>query len=132
MTQVPRWLAGVWLAVLGMTFGCSIPISQHPTVQPSEAKVFPELYGAYRVEPRKSKTPQTPIYFHVGGAGNKFPPGFLRGIQVGSRNSQLEVLQFGAFAEKIGDYYVLNVPLPDDRTFSPRERGDSLIPWSKG
>lgn len=128
MSQVPRWLAGVWLAILCMACGCSIPFSQHPTVQPEEAKAYPKLYGAYRFEPRDDKARQGHVFFHLGGAGDKFPPGFLRGIQVSLRNSELEMLQFVAFAEKIGDYYIFNVPLSEESLDSPRENGDSIFP----
>lgn len=112
MSQVPRWLAGVWLAVLCMACGCSIPFSQHPIVAPAEAKPCPELYGAYRFESGKKIVEEDPdvALWHLGPAGENYPPGFLRIISVNYKDGLLQSTNGITFVEKVGDAYILHIP----------------------
>jgi len=127
MSRFPRWLAGVWLSLLGMTVGCSIPVSEHPTVKPTEAQAFPELYGTYRYPPPREGTElseeeasaevgeqcsETPSYTHIGAAGTDFPPGFVRVVVVEQQPGGLLHNVFIGFFDKVADDYLFHLPIP--------------------
>ena len=104
----------------------------HPSVAPEDAEVQTELFGSYIVtDPPKSQvriekrldllvkedsSPPSPHLriLHVGRAGEGFPAGFLRFVDVSNdRKGKLGVSDSGEpyFASKVGDCYILNMPV---------------------
>ncbi|MEX2358262.1 MAG: hypothetical protein WEE51_08010 [Pirellulaceae bacterium] len=109
------WLGSLVLLVL-LSSGCAIPTSKHPLVDPHEAISYPELYGAYRFE-APNEQHREPYLFHLGEAGEGYPPGFVRIIFVGFKDSVLGAHNMFTFAEKVGDGYVIHLPgMKNDRT----------------
>lgn len=99
------------LLLSGFCSGCTIPVFKHSLVDPAEAKVYSELYGAYR---GSNSDKSDMFYEHVGAAGEDFPKGFLRIVQVEyldgpSKKNNYSILI--AFAEKIGSDFILQIPL---------------------
>lgn len=92
-----------------LSIGCSIPTSKHPLVNPSEATSYPELYGAYRKVPPSGQE-REPYLYHVGEAGEGYPPGFVRIISVGWEEAGLGARNMFTFVEKMGDAYILHLP----------------------
>jgi hypothetical protein len=106
-----RCCLGLVLLALSTSLGCTIPSFDHPIVNPSEAIPAPELTGAYYT----SECPDNYTdHEHLGPAGEGFPKGFLRIVSIGQPKdaiSPLQASEYIAFAEKIGEHYVLCIPI---------------------
>ena len=98
-----------------MSLGCNDAKFVNPIVRPESAPVCDELFGAYKhVEPGRS----TVSYLHIGSAGDQFPRGFMRVAMVNHRpdkKRELGSLTMVAFAQPVGDYFVGNLPMPDEK-----------------
>lgn len=98
--------------LLTVVAGCSIPTFEHPLVAPEKAEVPPGTFGLYRA---KGTDGDGEGYVHVGPAGGKFPPGFVRIVVVNhptNATTALESSQFVGFLEPIGMSYLFHLPLP--------------------
>ena len=112
----------VCVGLLLLCVGCKIPTTKNPLVEPSEAKPFSGLYGAFRSTDRTDDDLQ---YVHMGPAGNGYPAGFLQIISVSHSNdskssdsklsdskSSLVFEKYVGFVYPMGRYAVLHIPLP--------------------
>lgn len=105
----PLLVTAVLLVALA---GCSIPTFEQPLVSPELSSVPAGAYGLYRA---KATDGDGEGFVHVGPAGDKFPPGFLRLVGVNhptEATTALEVNQFIGFVEPVGGSYVFHLPLP--------------------
>ena len=107
----------------------------NPSVAPEDAEAQTELFGSYTVTDflefnsdetidglemefdspeNKVDSAAHPSLMHVGRAGKGFPDGFLRCVDVSfDSDGEMSVGDSGepCFASKVGDCYILNVPI---------------------
>ena len=91
--------------------GCTVPTLENPLVDPSQARAFPGLLGAYRTD----DCPDNIVHYaHVGPAGDGYPDGFIRIISVSQPRDAETALRSEAyvgFVVPIGGFYILHIPL---------------------
>lgn len=100
------------------SLGCNDPKFVNPIVQPESAPVCDQVFGAYKhTQPGRSSI----SFLHIGSAGENFPAGFMRVVMVSHRpdkKRELNTATIVAFAQPVGDYFVGNLPMPDDKNIT--------------
>ncbi len=102
----------------------------NPLVAPADAELQDELLGSFVVtEPPEPKMKDAGVFafakdqneprssiLHLGKAGKGFPKGFIRWIDVSHASSgEINVKDSDpCFATKIGNYYLLNIPVGEN------------------
>lgn len=106
--------------------GCAV--LEHPLVAPDECKACPELHGSFKITSHAEEKVEIGI-LRVGSAGENFPYGFLKCVLVKQPNTarEHEDSAFIAFAEPVGDSYVIHIPLPHGFKMQPGGP-DELVP----
>jgi hypothetical protein len=92
--------------------GCTVPVSEHPLVDPADASMFLELHGVFRSDDDADIFGD---YAHVGSAGNGFPAGFVRIIAIKQPKDTTHALRsttYVGFVERIGQAFILHIPGP--------------------
>lgn len=126
--RVPRRIGLLlFFALVAAQAGCDVVTFEHPLVKPSEAKLHRELYGSYHWADE-----HTTHFMHVGSAGKEFPTGFMRAVFISLPKEWSEPISTSDevvfFAEKVGDYYVLQMPASALRT---EKKKDTKTDWHK-
>lgn len=109
--RLPIVAALLFLACTGCT-GCTVPVAEHPLVDPADASTFPELHGVYRADDDADTFGQ---FVHIGSAGDGFPAGFVRIISVYQPKDATHALRsttYIGFVERIGQAHILHLPGP--------------------
>lgn len=108
--------------------GCQVATFSNPLVDPSEATVPKELLGSYLLiqddpsidsfdDPLSVDEDDVPYneFQHIGIAGDDFPPGFVRIVRVDIPQNSVNKIEYSSlvgFTARIGDHFVLHVPVP--------------------
>jgi hypothetical protein len=93
------------LAVVSLACGCID--SKNPLSTAESAKVDEGLLGTWR-----HTTPGVETYYHIGLAGDKYPPGMLRIVAVVRDGKKLEApIEYVAYTTKLNGKTYLNVVL---------------------
>lgn len=110
---IVRLSSFILLAMFPVIWGCSYPAFENPIVDPDEAKEYKELFGVYRIEDARSKRVD---WYFIGDANEKLPDGFHKIVHVAesAEGAELDSNEFVGFFEKVGDYYVFQIPVLGD------------------
>lgn len=133
MLPTIKWRCCLGLVQLALctSLGCTIPTFEHPLVSPSEAKAHTELYGSYqRIDEDKS----TILYSHVGYAGEGFPPGFVRIIDVQMHKDPAQAplrSEIICFLAQVEGHYVLHMPINEVDKLANKSQTNWSGPWDK-
>jgi hypothetical protein len=109
--------------------GCQIPTFSNPLVDPADAEVPQEILGSYLLVQEQPATQVTELpfsldddpvtssleYQHIGIAGDDYPPGFVRIVRVDVPQNSTDKIEYSSlvgFSARIGDHFVLHIPVP--------------------